>query len=183
MQVCLQANDYRKSAEECRRLAKLACKAGDWGIFWRFVKFSPSSTRAILNEKRAGLRERSEVAGVWGFEGFRNVIIAARLPRLLLLPAERIGGDSDDRDRSHCRIGFDFARGRVAVHDRQLDIHQNEIRSLLCDYRERLFAAFGLGDLIIGRGQHIADDLAIVRLVLDHQNALAHPASTWRSTM
>src|SRR6516162_6549590 len=31
--------------------------------------------------------------------------------------------------------------------------------------------------------QQIADDLAIIRLVLDHQNALAHaPASTCRST-
>jgi hypothetical protein len=28
MQVCLQANDYRKRAEECRKLAKLACKPG-----------------------------------------------------------------------------------------------------------------------------------------------------------
>jgi hypothetical protein len=33
-------------------------------------------------------------------------------------------------------------------------------------------------------GQHIADDLAIIRLVLDHQNTLAHAAgSARRSTM
>src|SRR5215469_2785545 len=31
---------------------------------------------------------------------------------------------------------------------------------------------------LIGRGQHIADDPAIVRLVLDHQNALAHAVTT-----
>src|SRR5262249_2975621 len=47
--------------------------------------------------------------------------------------------------------------------------------------RQRLFAVLGLADFIAGFGQHIADDLAIIRLVL-HQNALAHTASTWRST-
>src|SRR5262249_33459146 len=36
---------------------------------------------------------------------------------------------------------------------------------------------------IVSRGQHIADDLAIVCLVFDHQNALAHAASTCRSTI
>jgi hypothetical protein len=49
-------------------------------------------------------------------------------------------------------------------------------RSLLCDRPECIFA-FDFRDLIIGRGQHIADDLAIIRLVLDHQNALAHATS------
>jgi hypothetical protein len=32
------------------------------------------------------------------------------------------------------------------------------------------------------RLKHIADDLAIIRLVLDYQDALAHAASTCRST-
>ncbi len=65
----------------------------------------------------------------------------------------------------------------ISVHDRQLDIYQNEIGPLLCDCRRRLLAVFGLGDLIVGRSKHVADDLAIIRLVLDHQNALAHAAS------
>jgi hypothetical protein len=64
-----------------------------------------------------------------------------------------------------------------------LDIHQNEIRSLLCDGGERLLAAFGFRDLLIGRSQHVANDLAIVRLVFDHQNPLAHAASSCRSTI
>src|SRR5215469_5844753 len=46
----------------------------------------------------------------------------------------------------------------------------------------RLLAILGLGDLIVGRRQHIADDLAIIRLVFDHQNTLGHAASTCRST-
>src|SRR5215472_1012783 len=61
-------------------------------------------------------------------------------------------------------------------------IHQNEIGPLLCDCRQRLLSVFGLRDLVVGRRQHIADDLAIIRLILDHQNALAHAGSTCRST-
>jgi len=46
-----------------------------------------------------------------------------------------------------------------------------------------VFAVLSLCDFVIGASKHIADDLAIIRLVLDHQNALAHAASTCRSTM
>src|SRR5215469_15003662 len=38
-------------------------------------------------------------------------------------------------------------------------------------------------DFVIGAGEHIADDLAIIRLILDNQNALAHAGSTCRSTI
>src|SRR6516165_83493 len=52
------------------------------------------------------------------------------------------------------------------------------------DCRQRLLAVFDLCNFVVGRGEHIADDLAIIRLVLDHQNALAHAAaSTCRSTI
>ncbi|HYP11079.1 MAG TPA: hypothetical protein VEQ86_06320, partial [Xanthobacteraceae bacterium] len=40
----------------------------------------------------------------------------------------------------------------------------------------RCFAVLRLRDLIVGTRKHIADDLAIIRLVLHHQNALAHAA-------
>src|SRR5262249_34314219 len=99
-----------------------------------------------------------------------------------LFPTERIGGDRDDRDRPQSRIGLDLARSGVAVHDWQLDIHQNEIGPLLCDCRQRLLAVFRLRDFVVGRGEHIADDLAIIRLVLDYQDAFAHAGSTCRST-
>src|SRR5262245_14067251 len=109
--------------------------------------------------------------------------MTARLARLLCLPAKRIRGDRDDRDQSHCRLGLDVGRGGVAINDRQLNIHEDQIGPLLCDSLQRLLAVFGLGDLIISGSQHIADDLAIIRLVLDDQNTLAPGASTWRSTM
>src|SRR5262249_41254538 len=88
-------------------------------------------------------------------------------------------------------IGIDRIAGsalilRVAVYPSMIGSWISiRIRSgrCFCDRVECLFAAFDFRDLIVGLGQHIADDLAIVRLVLDHQNALAHTASTCRSTM
>src|SRR6516225_12177640 len=113
-----------------------------------------------------------------------HVVITTRRSRLLLFTTERIRGDGDDRNRSQRRISFDPARCGVTIHDRHLNIHQDEIRPLLCNGRERLLAVFRLGDLIVGRGKHVANDLATIRLVLDHQNALAHAVgSTCRSTM
>jgi hypothetical protein len=76
-----------------------------------------------------------------------------------------------------------LARDLVAVHDGQLDTHEDEIGSRLCQCCKRLLAILGFSDLVIGASEHIADNLAIIRLVLDHQNALAHAGPTCRSTM
>src|SRR5215475_8334901 len=62
------------------------------------------------------------------------------------------------------------------------DTHEDEIRSLFCHCCERLLAVLGFRDFVIGASEHVANDLAIIRLVLHHQNALAHAASTCRST-
>src|SRR5262249_13175765 len=102
---------------------------------------------------------------------------------LLFFATERIRGDCDDRDCAQRSVGLDATRRFVTVHDRQLDVHQDKVGPLFGDCRERLLAILGLGNLIVCRGQHIADDLAIIRLVFDHQNALAHVGSTCRSTM
>src|SRR5215471_14681037 len=82
---------------------------------------------------------------------FRHAVVTADRPRLLFFATERIGRDRDDWDRSQGGIGPDLARGGVAVHDWQLDIHQNEIGRLLCDCRQRLLAVFGLRDFVVGR--------------------------------
>src|SRR5271166_193159 len=116
-------------------------------------------------------------------EGLRHIVITARRPRLLFLAAEGVRGDGDDRDRAQRRIGFNPACGGVTVHNRHLDIHQDKIRPLFRDSCQCLLTIFGRGDLIVCGGKHIVNDLATIRLVLDHQNALAHAASTCRSTI
>ena len=41
-----------------------------------------------------------------------------------------------------------------------------------------VFAALGLYDFVVGKGQHIANYLPIILLVLHHQNTLAHAVTT-----
>src|SRR6516164_4227728 len=65
--------------------------------------------------------------------GFRHIVVTAGRASSLFLAAERIGGDRDDRDRFQGWIGFDAARGGIAVHDWQLNIHQDEIGPLSRD--------------------------------------------------
>ena len=62
---------------------------------------------------------------------------------LSVFAIQRVGGNSDNRNRSHRGIGLDLARNLVAVHDGQLNIHQDEIRSLFFDRYKRLFAVLG----------------------------------------
>ena len=44
-------------------------------------------------------------------------------------------------------IGLDLARGGVAVHDRQSDVHQNEIGPMLCDRRLRRFRQISCAEI------------------------------------
>src|SRR5271166_4783434 len=74
------------------------------------------------------------------------------------------------------------ARCLIAIHARQLDFHQDEIGTLFCHCCKRLLTVLGLGDCVAGADEHIANNLTIIVLVLDHQNALAHVGSTCRST-
>src|SRR5262249_25147175 len=80
-------------------------------------------------------------------------------------------------------IGLDLARDRVAVHDRQVNTHQDEIGPLLRDSCERLLGVFGLGDFTIDTAKQIANNLAIIFLVLHYQYAFAHACTTCRSAM
>src|SRR5262249_13297368 len=113
----------------------------------------------------------------------RHIAITSCRSRCLFIPIQLVGGDGDDWNRSHRGIGLDLARDLVAVHDAQLDTHEDEIGSRFCHCCKRLLAILGFSDFVIGAGEHIADDLAIIRLILHHQNALAHAVSTCRSTI
>jgi hypothetical protein len=66
-------------------------------------------------------------------------------------------------------MGLNPSRGGITVHNRRLDIHHDQIGTLICDTGKRLFAVPGLADFVVGRGEHIANNLAIVRLVLDNK--------------
>ena len=94
-----------------------------------------------------------------------------------------------ERTSGSAEVKIGLIDGPVALqhadltHESLREAPGDSCQPLLCDRCQRLFAAFDFHDFIVGWGQHIADDLAIVRLILDNQNALAHAASTCRSTM
>src|ERR1700730_4111837 len=136
-----------------------------------------SNPRARLGQVLANSRQQLARA-----VGFRHIFITACRPRLLLFATERVGGDRDNRNRTQGGIGFDPARHLVTVNARQLDIHQDKIGPLFRNGFKRLLSALGLCDFVVGGGKQIANDLAVILLVLHHQNALAHAVSTCRST-
>src|SRR5262249_14379436 len=57
---------------------------------------------------------------------------------------------------------------------RQLDVHQDQVGPLARRHDQRLLAVLGMNDLVAGAGEQVAQDLPVVLLVLDHQNAPAH---------
>ena len=77
-------------------------------------------------------------------------------------------------------LAFDPAGRLVAVDHRQLDVHQDEVGTVLRRHRDALFAVDGLDQLEAGIGQEIAQDAPIVLGVLDHENAFAQLAASAR---
>src|SRR5665213_1294394 len=115
--------------------------------------------------------------------GLRDIGVAAGRTRLRFVARQRIGGDDDHRDRLQCRIGLDPPSRLVAVEQRQLNIHQDEVGLVQRRGGQRCLAVMRLDHLVAGGTQEIAQDLPVVLMVLDHQNALAHALPTCCSTV
>src|SRR6266567_5119183 len=75
-----------------------------------------------------------------------------------------------------------MARGFVAVEDWELDVHENEVRPVGRRCGKSRLAILGFDDLEIGTRQQVPQDLPIVFLILDYQDALAHHGPAWGST-
>jgi hypothetical protein len=86
-------------------------------------------------------------------KGFGHIVVAARRPSLLFFASERIRGDRDDWDRSQGRISLDLVGGCVAVHNRQLNVHQDQVGALFFYSRQCLFTILSLSDFVIGPRQ------------------------------
>ena len=126
-------------------------------------------------ERLSGDRSRSgQIFANFGKErtravGLCDVSIAACCTGLVLVAAQRIGGDDDNRDFGKFRIGLEAARRFVAVHDRKLDVHQNQVGFAFRRLHERLLAVLGFDHLVAGIGQEIAQYPAVVFLIFDYK--------------
>src|SRR5262249_44863922 len=65
-----------------------------------------------------------------------DIGVAARRPRFALVAAQRIGGDDDDRNGAQYRIGLEATSHLISIEHRNLNIHQDEIGSLVLGHRE-----------------------------------------------
>ncbi len=81
-----------------------------------------------------------------------------------------------------CRVGLEATGGLVAVQDWKLVVHKDEVRAVRRRRGQSCLAILGFDDLEIGVCEQIAQDLPIVFLILDHQDALAHDGPACAST-
>src|SRR5262249_30855328 len=59
-----------------------------------------------------------------------DVVVAARLPRLLLVPLHGERADGNHGDRCQIRVGLDLAGSLIAIDDRHLDVHEDDAGSI-----------------------------------------------------
>ena len=69
-----------------------------------------------------------------------------------------------------------------SVDTRELEVHQHQIRGILVGDAQALLSGLSFEDVIARYLEHIANQLEIQRVVLDHEDAARrHSAPTWRS--
>src|SRR5262249_26361181 len=115
-------------------------------------------------------------------DGLGNVAIAARGTGLLLSSIQRMGSDRDDRNTLKRLISLKATRSLVPVYPGELDVHKNEVWSMLGRRSEPRLTVHGFDDLEIGAREQIPQDLPIVFLVFDDEDALAHECPACAST-
>src|SRR3990172_3677641 len=115
-------------------------------------------------------------------EGLGDVVVAAGLPRLDVIPAERVGRHGDDRDRAERRVGLDPARRLIAVDAGELDVHQDQVWTLSFGQRHAVLPPHALDHRVAGAWQEVAHDAAVLLVVLDDQDAPAHRFTAGGST-
>src|SRR5262245_54853222 len=109
-------------------------------------------------------------------EWLGDVGVAARLERLHVVTRQRVGGHGDDGGRAEGWQGLDASRRLVAVHPGELDVHQDQGRTVRFRHLDALIPRDGLQHGEPGGREEIAQDAAVVLVVLDDQDLPAHGA-------
>src|SRR5262249_6566832 len=104
----------------------------------------------------------------------RDVGVAACRARLFFVAAKRVRRNDDNWYMTEICLCLDAPRRLVSVKNRQLYIHQDEVRSLSFRCYERLFAVLRLDHFVTYVCEQIAQNLPVILLILNHQYALAH---------
>src|SRR5580704_15439782 len=111
-----------------------------------------------------------------------DIGVAAGGTRFGLIAAQRVRSHDDDRNGFEIWVGLDAPRRLVAVEQWQLNVHENEIGALRLGRGDSRFAVAGFAHGVAGATEEIAQNLAVVLLILDDENSLAHGRPAWCST-
>ena len=84
-----------------------------------------------------------------------------------------IGRHGDDRQVAEARFAADQPGRLVAVHDRHLAVHEDQVVGLLAYRRNGFLAIFGCFHQKADRTEHFFGQFAIDLVVFDEQHALA----------
>ena len=108
-----------------------------------------------------------------GSERLDETVVHACLAAFFVLSGEGIGGQGNDRGFLQAGILTQVAGRFVAVHDRHLAIHENAVRQLVGDRRQRLRAVVGGTHGYSGLLEHVAHDFLIEGHIVNQQNVQA----------
>src|SRR6201987_3866320 len=104
----------------------------------------------------------------------RDVGLATTVPHFLLVAFHREGGHRDDRDHPQISVSLDPLRDLQTGYFRQLNVHQDQIRTMLTSKRKRLDTVLGLQCTIAVRDEKIVEELHIEVVILDDQHLLPY---------
>src|SRR3984957_7738169 len=111
-----------------------------------------------------------------------DIGVAAGGARFGFIAAQSVRSHDDDRNGLKLGIGLDAPRRLVAVEQRQLNVHENEIGALRLRRGNPRLAVAGFAHGVAGTDQQVAQDQPVVLLILDDENPLAHGRPAWCST-
>src|SRR5207342_2075721 len=78
--------------------------------------------------------------------------------------------------------GTELPEGLGAVDPRELQVHQDEVGSELGREPDAVLARGRLDHLVAGIGQHVANQLEVLGVVLDHEDAALAHRTSWCSS-
>src|SRR6202045_3808123 len=107
----------------------------------------------------------------------RDIGLATPVPHFLLVALHREGGHRDDRDHPQIGVSLDPLRDFQTGYFRQLDVHQDQIRTMLTSKRKRLDTVLGLQCTIAVSDEKIVEEFHIEVVVLDDQHLLPDRSS------
>jgi len=170
------------SALSRRRELPLAASRKPSGLFafiflaaWKTVASGPSYTPSrsgTFKELRDGRDEAGHV------DGLALVPVEPGGHDLLPVLAHHRGGHGHDGNPPRGLLGSEPSERLDPVNPREPNVHQDQARAPFLGQPDALFARLALDDLIPFEGQHVPDELPVLVVVLDDQDARADQGRT-----